>query len=103
MYICAYYRPPSDTTESLYSVQLALDEISNMTKNNPKSTIIVAGDFNARDIDLDRLVPTPDCKKKGICNKLISTVGDARGYISSRGTTPVKMPYWTCSAATSLH
>ena len=72
LYIVAYYRPPSDDTESLDSLQRAMGELADITKNSPKSTIIVAGDFNARDIDWDDFAPTRDCKKKGLCNRLIN-------------------------------
>ena len=65
LYIVAYYRPPSDDTESIDSLQRAMEELADITKNSPQSTIIVAGDFNARDIDWDNFAPTKDCKKKG--------------------------------------
>ena len=78
MYVCAYYRPPSDTSDSLDTLQLALEELDDLIRSNPRSSIVVAGDFNARDIDWDRLVPASDCKKKGLCSKLISILGDAQ-------------------------
>ena len=45
--------------------------------NSQKSSVIVAGDFNARDIDWKMLVPTQECKKKGLCNDLITILGEA--------------------------
>ena len=86
-YVCAYYRPPNDTAESLDTLQAALDEISTITRNNPKATVIVAGDFNARDIDWDSLVPTPECKKKGLCNKLIETLSEGQLHQLQRENT----------------
>ena len=34
-------------------------------------------DFNACDIDWDKLAPTTDCQKKGMCRKIINILGDA--------------------------
>ena len=51
LYVCAYYRPPSDATESLDNLESALEELHTITARNPKSGIIMAGDFNTRDID----------------------------------------------------
>ena len=53
-----------------------MEELADITKNSPKSTIIVSGDFNARDIDWDNFAPTSDCKKKGLCNRLINILGE---------------------------
>ena len=77
LYICAFYRPPSDPTDSLSNLQSALEELAELTKNSPKSSVIVAGDFNARDIDWKMLAPTQECKKKGLCNDLITILGEA--------------------------
>ena len=87
MYIVAYYRPPDDTENSLNSLDSALDELTEMTKNQPRSTIIVGGDFNARDIDWDKLAPTAECKKKGMCRKLIDILGGAHLHQMQREVT----------------
>ena len=60
--INTYYRPPNETSDSLDTLQRALDEINDLTKNNHKSTIVVAGDFNARDIDCDSLTKSAERK-----------------------------------------
>ena len=73
----AHYRPPSDPTDSLSNLQSTLEELAELTKNSPKSSVIVAGDFYARDIDWKMLVPTQECKKKGLCNDLITILGVA--------------------------
>ena len=65
LYIVACYRPPSDDTESLDSLQRAMEELADITKNSPKSTIIAAGDFNARDIDWNNLLPPETVRQKG--------------------------------------
>ena len=80
LYICAFYRPPSDPTDSLSNLESALEELAELTKNSPKSsvnTVIGAGEFNARDFDWKMLVPTQECKKKGLCNDLITMLGEA--------------------------
>ena len=87
MYICAYYRPPNETSDSIDTLQRALDEINDLTKNNHKSTIVVAGDFNARDIDWDNLTPTQECRKKGLCDKLISILGEGQLHQMQRENT----------------
>ena len=40
LYIVVYYRPPNDDTESLDSLQRAMEELADITKKSPKSTII---------------------------------------------------------------
>ena len=87
MYICAYYRPPNETSDSLDILQRALDEINDLTKNNHKSTIVVAGDFNAGDIDWDILTPTHECRKKGLCGKLIYILGEGQLHQMQRENT----------------
>ena len=72
---------------SIDTLQRALDEINDLTKNNHKSTIVVAGDFNARDIDWDNLTPTQECRKKGLCDKLISILGEGQLHQMQRENT----------------
>ena len=87
LYVCAYYRPPGESTDSLEVLQEAVEELADMTSNNTKSTVVLAGDFNARDIDWDELVPTSECKKKGLCNELISILGEAELHQMQRENT----------------
>ena len=47
-----------ESTDSLEVLQEAEEELADMTRINTKSTVVLAGDFNARDIDWDDLVPT---------------------------------------------
>ena len=82
LYVFAYYcppppPPPGESTDSLEVLQEAVEELADMTRNNTKSTVVLAGDFKARDIDWDDLVPTSECKKRGLCNELISILGEA--------------------------
>ena len=47
----------------------------------------MAGDFNARDIDWDSLTPTQECRKKGLCDKLISILGEGQVHQMQRENT----------------
>jgi hypothetical protein len=85
--ICAYYRPPSDSTQDLDNLEEALLEISDLNKNNPRSTLILAGDFNARDIDWDNMTPKQECQKKSLCNKLINILSEANLHQMQRQNT----------------
>ena len=87
LYVCALYRPPRDNTESLDNLQAAMDELAELMKTNTKSSLVVAGDFNARDIDWDVLLPTADCNKKTLCNRLISILGEAELHHLQRENT----------------
>jgi len=52
LYVASFYRTPSD--RSLYQLEQldkSLDNIAELTRNNPGATIIVTGDFNAGSID----------------------------------------------------
>ena len=71
MYVCAYYRPPKDTVDALDSLDNALEEIEVMIQKNPRSCVVVAGDFNAPGINWDEETIQPDCPNKGMCSRLI--------------------------------
>ena len=87
LYVCAYYCPPGESTDSLEVLQEAVEVLADMTRSNTKSTVVLAGDFNARDIDWDNLVPTSECKKKGLCNEMISILGEAELHQMQRENT----------------
>ena len=74
LFICAYYRPPHDTVSALDSLELALDELSAKCENNPRTCVIVAGDFNAPGIDWETCTIKPDGRNKGMCEKLLGTL-----------------------------
>ena len=60
LHIATYYRSPSNDTESLDSLQRAVEKLADITRNSRESTITVAGDLNARDIYWDNFAPTQD-------------------------------------------
>ena len=98
LYVCAYYRPPNDNAESLDSLQGALEELAELPKNNSRSTVVLAGEFNCCDIDWETQIPTVDSKKKWLCNKLINIVGDST---SCNGSTFAMTLSWTCAILTN--
>ena len=54
LYIGSFYRQPSQcSTEQLDEPEKSLNYISNLTKNNPNSTLFLGGDFNLGDINWD--------------------------------------------------
>ena len=71
LYICAYYRPPKDTATALDSLELALQELQEKCENNPRTCIIVAGDFNAPGIDWESSTIKPNGRLKGMCERLL--------------------------------
>ena len=87
LYVCAYYRPPSDATESLDNLESALEELNTIIARNTKSGIIRAGDFNTRDIHWDKLVLEPQCTKKSLCRPLQSILGEVDQHQLERSTT----------------
>ena len=71
LYVCAYYRPPSDTENSLDSLNLALEELEEIVEKNPRTCVIVGGDFNAPGINWSDMTTKPDASLKGMCSRLI--------------------------------
>ena len=54
LYIGSFYRQPSQcSTQQLDEPEKSLNYISNLTKNNPNSTLFLGGDFNLGDINWD--------------------------------------------------
>ena len=58
LYIVVYFRPP-DNDESVNGLEAALADLQGITKNNPQSSIVVAGDFNTKDIQWGTLNISP--------------------------------------------
>ena len=51
--IGSFYRPPDKGIQSLVDLEMELAQISEMFKNNPKTSLILGGDFNAGGINWD--------------------------------------------------
>ena len=73
LYVMAYYRPPDDQ-ESCDGLQAALEDLQNISSSNPRSCIIAAGDFNAKDVQWDTLSTKDNADQKSICERIISII-----------------------------
>ena len=71
IYVGSFYRPPSDPISSLEALEVALTTISDLCKNNTKAAVVIAGDFNAGDINWDSYSVQETSTKKSICQKVI--------------------------------
>ena len=47
----SFYRPPNQGVSPILELESQLSEIMDTFRNNPKTTLILGGDFNAGDID----------------------------------------------------
>ena len=72
LYVGSFYRQPSQrSTQQLDELEKSLNYISNLTKNNPNSTLFLGGDFNLGDINWDGLTISINSPVKGVCEKLL--------------------------------
>ena len=75
MYIGSYYRSNScNNKETITALKASLEHIRTLTKNNPKVTIIVGGDFNAKDIDWESCSVKPGASHAPLCEAVIETL-----------------------------
>ena len=88
LYVCAYYRPPKDTAAALDNLELALEELQIKCESNPRSCIIVAGDFNAPGIDWENSTIKPDGRLKGMCERLLGLLDQY--HLKQLVTTPTR-------------
>ena len=74
VYVCAYYRPPGDTENALDSLNLAMEELEEIVEKNPRTCVIVGGDFNAPGINWtdNDVTIKHDARNKGMCARLLS-------------------------------
>ena len=71
IYAGSFCRPPNHRTEDLKQLEKSLETIKEIIKNNPNNTIILEGDFNARDINWENSRVDPSSKQKSLHNKLL--------------------------------
>ena len=70
LYVGSFYRQPSQhSTKQLDELEKSLNYISNLTKNDPNSTLFLGGDFNLGDINWDDLIISTNSPVKDICEK----------------------------------
>ena len=78
LYIVAYYRPPNDTTTAMDALEQALEELQPRLDKNPRTCLIVAGDFNAPGIDWPQLAVKQEGPNKEMCNRLIDILATSQ-------------------------
>ena len=72
MYIGSFYNNDGSTT-NVEHLDHSLDQISDLTKNNPNALIAVGGDFNAGGVEWEKHIVTSECRDKNSCTALIDT------------------------------
>ena len=72
LYVGAYYRSQIDnpSNTSLDGLDKALEQVFELVGNS-KSTVVLAGDFNCPDIDLNNSGLKPGCKIVSVSEKLL--------------------------------
>ena len=74
----SFYRPPDRGIQPLLDLESKLAQILEKFKNNPKTTLILGGDFNAGGINWDHCTVDHDATNRPLKEKLISIL-DAAG------------------------
>ena len=75
IYIGSYYRSNSrNDKETIPGLISSLDHIASLTKNNPKATVIVGGDFNVRDIDWENQTVPEGAEHKPLCEAVVQVL-----------------------------
>ena len=70
--IGAFYRQPNHKVDQLEQLEKSLDQVTNKFKNNQNTTILLAGDFNAGDIDWDARLVRPNSSRRPVNEKVLS-------------------------------
>ena len=75
IYIGSYYRSNSkNTKDTIPALTSTLEKIRSLTRNNPKATIVVGGDFNAKEIDWSNCTVKRDAHHGPICEGIIGAL-----------------------------
>ena len=95
LYIGCFYRHPNEYTPTqVENLQQDLWHSEALTRNNDRASLILGGDFNARDIDWNTHTVKPESTIKPVCEKVLSLFGDFNLDQFQREPTRGKM-YWT--------
>ena len=73
----SFYRPPDRGIQPLLDLEIELAQISEKIRNNPKTTLILGGDFNAGGINWDNCTVDHDATNRPLKEKLISILDEA--------------------------
>ena len=75
--VCSFYRPPDRGIQPLLDLEIELAQIFEKFRNNPKTTLILGGDFNAGGINWDLCTVDHDATNRPLKEKLISILDEA--------------------------
>ena len=76
LFLGCFYRPPKDnSTAPINELDKALTHVSQLTRNNPRATVILAGDFNVGDIDWEANRVKDGSSKRVLCQRVIDLLG----------------------------
>ena len=75
--IGSFYCPPDKGIQPLVDLEMELAQISEKFKNNPKTTLILGGDFNAGGINWDLCTVDHDTSNRTLKEKLLSILSEA--------------------------
>ena len=81
----SFYRPPDRGIQALLDLESELAQFSEKFKNNPKTTLILGGDFKAGGINRDLSTVDLDVTNRPLKEKLISILDEA-GLNRCKGT-----------------
>ena len=73
----SFYRPPNKGVSLILELESQLSEITDTFRNNPKTIIILGGDFNAVGIDWETGLVPDDSPNRHLKGKLIKVISEA--------------------------
>ena len=77
----SFYRPPNKGVSPILELESQLSEITNTFRNNPKTTLILGGDFNTGGIDWETGQVPDDSPNILLKEKLIEVISEAYSHI----------------------
>ena len=77
IYTGSYCRSNSkNNKETISGLKSSLQDITNLTRNNPRVTVVLGGDFNARGIDWDNNTAKPGVEHRPLCESILETLSE---------------------------
>ena len=96
----SFYRPPNKGVRPILELESQLSEITDTFRNNPKTTFILGGDFNAGGIDWETGLVPDDSPNILLKEKLIEVISEA-GLQQMQRERPGSRTYWISSVVIS--
>ena len=82
----SFYRPPNQGVSPILELESQLSEITDTFRNNPKTTLILGGDFNAGGIDWETGLVPDGSPNRLLKEKLIEVISRSRTSTDAKGT-----------------